>query len=169
MRPLRLRDLTAEERAAIEKLPETYRTVLLLRDIEELSTDEVAGMLGTTPNAVKIQLHRGRQALRAAHDGNAFPDAGGPFTGRRSSCEIELYVVRDHKIEQSVAVIIDKRATAPPCLAGACRPGSLTDFVKNAMLVVVETVLAVVRDVKVFPSIIVVIASTDPLSPPCRS
>lgn len=55
-------------RAAIEKLPETYRTVLLLRDIEELSTDEVAAMLGTTPNAVKIRLHRGRQALRALLD-----------------------------------------------------------------------------------------------------
>ncbi|HEV2720349.1 MAG TPA: sigma-70 family RNA polymerase sigma factor [Thermoanaerobaculia bacterium] len=55
-------------RAAIEKLPETYRTVLLLRDIEELSTDEVASMLGATPNAVKIRLHRGRQALRALLD-----------------------------------------------------------------------------------------------------
>ena len=55
-------------RTAIEQLPETYRTVLLLRDIEELPTDEVAEMLGTTPNAVKIRLHRGRQALRALLD-----------------------------------------------------------------------------------------------------
>jgi len=55
-------------RAAIEKLPETYRTVLLLRDIEELPTDEVARLLGVTPNAVKIRLHRGRQALRALLD-----------------------------------------------------------------------------------------------------
>jgi RNA polymerase sigma-70 factor (ECF subfamily) len=38
--------------------------VLLLRDIEELDTDETADLLGITPNAVKIRLHRARQALR---------------------------------------------------------------------------------------------------------
>jgi RNA polymerase sigma-70 factor (ECF subfamily) len=55
-------------RAAIARLPETYRVVLMLRDIEELSTEEVAEMLGLTPNAVKIRLHRGRQALRTLLD-----------------------------------------------------------------------------------------------------
>ena len=55
-------------RAAIARLPETYRVVLMLRDIEELSTEEVAELLGTTPNAVKIRLHRGRQALRTLLD-----------------------------------------------------------------------------------------------------
>jgi len=51
-------------RAAIARLPEQYRAVLLLRDIEEVSTSEAAEMLGLTPNAVKIRLHRARQALR---------------------------------------------------------------------------------------------------------
>jgi RNA polymerase sigma-70 factor (ECF subfamily) len=51
-------------RAAIGSLPDSYRTVLLLRDIEDLDTDEVAALLGTTPNAVKVRLHRARQALR---------------------------------------------------------------------------------------------------------
>jgi len=55
-------------RAAIARLPQTYRVVLMLRDIEELSTEEVAAMLGLTPNAVKIRLHRGRQALRTLLD-----------------------------------------------------------------------------------------------------
>ena len=50
-------------RAAIGELPESYRTVLMLRDIEEMSTEEVAAQLGVTPNAVKIRLHRARQAL----------------------------------------------------------------------------------------------------------
>ena len=49
--------------AAIAQLPETYRTVLLLRDIEEMSTQEVAEKLSLTPNAVKVRLHRARQAL----------------------------------------------------------------------------------------------------------
>jgi RNA polymerase sigma-70 factor (ECF subfamily) len=54
----------ARVRAAIDRLPESYRVVLLLRDIEELDTDETARMLGLTPNAVKIRLHRARMALR---------------------------------------------------------------------------------------------------------
>lgn len=51
-------------RKAIEELPETYRTVVLLRDIEGLSTEETAKLVNTTPNAVKIRLHRARLALR---------------------------------------------------------------------------------------------------------
>jgi RNA polymerase sigma-70 factor (ECF subfamily) len=51
-------------RQAIEGLPESYRTVLLLRDIEELDTSEVAELMGLSPNAVKTRLHRARQALR---------------------------------------------------------------------------------------------------------
>ena len=37
---------------------------LLLRDIEELSTEETATLLGITTTAVKLRLHRARQALR---------------------------------------------------------------------------------------------------------
>ena len=54
----------AAVRAAIDQLPEQYRTVVLLRDIEEWSTEEAATALGITPNAVKIRLHRARLALR---------------------------------------------------------------------------------------------------------
>jgi RNA polymerase sigma-70 factor (ECF subfamily) len=50
-------------RSAIDQLPETYRTVLVLRDIEELSTQEVAEVLDITTSAVKVRLHRARQAL----------------------------------------------------------------------------------------------------------
>jgi RNA polymerase sigma-70 factor (ECF subfamily) len=51
-------------RRCIDKLPEVYRTVLLLRDIEGLDSVEVADMLGITPNATKVRLHRARQALK---------------------------------------------------------------------------------------------------------
>jgi RNA polymerase sigma-70 factor (ECF subfamily) len=50
-------------RACIDRLPDNYRTVLLLRDIEERSTQEVAEALEMTPTAVKVRLHRARQAL----------------------------------------------------------------------------------------------------------
>jgi RNA polymerase sigma-70 factor (ECF subfamily) len=53
----------AHVRAAIEQLPETYRTVLMLRDIEEFSTEQAAEALGITATAVKVRLHRARQAL----------------------------------------------------------------------------------------------------------
>jgi len=55
-------------RSCIDQLPGTYREVLLLRDIEEMATEEVADLLGITPNAVKIRLHRARQALRTMLD-----------------------------------------------------------------------------------------------------
>lgn len=51
-------------RRRIDELPESFRTVLLLRDIEGLDTEETARVLETTPNAVKIRLHRARAALR---------------------------------------------------------------------------------------------------------
>jgi RNA polymerase sigma-70 factor (ECF subfamily) len=51
-------------RRHIEELPDDYRVVLLLRDIEELDTEETARLLGLTPGAVKTRLHRARQALR---------------------------------------------------------------------------------------------------------
>lgn len=51
-------------RSCIEQLPEEYRTVLMLRDIEELSTEETARQLGASEGAIKTRLHRARQALR---------------------------------------------------------------------------------------------------------
>lgn len=51
-------------RSCLGRLPDAYRVVLLLRDVEGLSTEETATALGTTPNAVKLRLHRARQALR---------------------------------------------------------------------------------------------------------
>jgi RNA polymerase sigma-70 factor, ECF subfamily len=48
----------------INQLPDSYRTILLLRDIEELDTSETARRLGTSVGNVKTRLHRARQALR---------------------------------------------------------------------------------------------------------
>lgn len=51
-------------RAAIDRLPEAFRVVLLLCDVEAWSTVEVAQALGLTDNLVRVRLHRARQALR---------------------------------------------------------------------------------------------------------
>jgi RNA polymerase sigma-70 factor (ECF subfamily) len=57
------KETRATVRACIQQLPDNYREVLLLRDIEELPTQDVAQMLKVTPTAVKVRLHRARQAL----------------------------------------------------------------------------------------------------------
>ncbi len=51
-------------RDAIARLPDDYRTVLLLRDIDGYSTRETASILGIRENAVKTRLHRARSALK---------------------------------------------------------------------------------------------------------
>ena len=51
-------------RQSIDKLPDDYRIVLLLRDIDGLNTQETAAILGIQINAVKTRLHRARTALR---------------------------------------------------------------------------------------------------------
>ncbi len=51
---------------AVSGLPEIYRSVILLRDVEELSTEETARILDLTEDAVKTRLHRARLAVRKA-------------------------------------------------------------------------------------------------------
>jgi RNA polymerase sigma-70 factor (ECF subfamily) len=53
---------------AIQQLPEDYRTIVTLRDIEEYSTEETARMLNISSGAVRVRLHRARQALRSLLD-----------------------------------------------------------------------------------------------------
>src|SRR5258708_24089169 len=48
-------------RSSIDRLPDTYRVVLLLRDIEKRSTKKAAELLDGTSNAIKVRLHLHRQ------------------------------------------------------------------------------------------------------------
>lgn len=50
--------------AAIAALPEPYRVVLMMRDIDDMDTAEVALELGLSEANVKVRLHRARKALR---------------------------------------------------------------------------------------------------------
>jgi RNA polymerase sigma-70 factor (ECF subfamily) len=65
---LQRQETRALVRKTIDQLPENYRIVLLLRDIEEMDTEETARLLGVTEGVVKTRLHRARQALRALLD-----------------------------------------------------------------------------------------------------
>ena len=61
---LRPEDLRIDLSRAIQSLPEHYREVILLRDIEELSIDEIAAVLGLTRESVKARIHRARMLIR---------------------------------------------------------------------------------------------------------
>jgi len=57
-------ELRLDLAAAIQSLPQHYREVVLLRDVEEMTIDEIALRLATTRESVKARLHRSRLLLR---------------------------------------------------------------------------------------------------------
>jgi RNA polymerase sigma-70 factor (ECF subfamily) len=76
---------------AVMGLPEQYRTVLMLRDIEEMSTSETAAALSLSEENVKVRLHRGRALVRRdlfARVGAVAKDAF-PFMGPRCDRIVE--------------------------------------------------------------------------------
>jgi len=70
---------------AVLGLPEQYRTVVMLRDVEELSTSETAAALDLTEQNVKVRLHRGRAMVRGWLFARVGPEAKNafPFMGVR--------------------------------------------------------------------------------------
>ena len=60
------REMTACIRGLVDKLPENYRTVLLLSEFEEITNPEIAVILDISLDTVKIRLHRARTVLRKA-------------------------------------------------------------------------------------------------------
>jgi len=57
-------EVRRELRTALDELPERQRTVVELRDVHGLTSDEVCALLGLTPGNQRILLHRGRARLR---------------------------------------------------------------------------------------------------------
>jgi len=56
--------LVEKARAAIARLPDVYRDAFVLRDLEEMSTTDVAQVLGVEPATVRQRVHRARLLLR---------------------------------------------------------------------------------------------------------
>jgi len=69
-------DMVGRSEAALAQLPEDARAVVVLRDIEGLSTKEVADLLGVTENVVKVRLHRAHARLRTLLVGDASGEVG---------------------------------------------------------------------------------------------
>lgn len=81
---------------AILSLPAMYRTVLVLRDVEELSTAETAAALEISEENVKVRLHRGHALARKALMSrvSASTRAAFPFMGERCDRVVAVVFVR---------------------------------------------------------------------------
>lgn len=72
---------------AVDTLPETYRTVFMLRDVEGLSTTETGEGLGLGEEAVKTRLHRARAMIRRAVTARIGEVAAGTFQFHAPRCD----------------------------------------------------------------------------------
>ena len=86
---------------ALDDLPEAFRLVFILREVEELSVDETAAHLGIRTETVKTRLHRARRRLREALDSRLADVMVGayPFLGARCARIIERVLSRMAAIE----------------------------------------------------------------------
>ena len=63
--PVILKELQERLNAAIETLPDGYREIFIMKEINKMPVKEIAGIVGINPGAVKTRLHRARLLLRA--------------------------------------------------------------------------------------------------------
>ena len=88
---------------AVEKLPDAYRTVFVLRDIEEMSTTDTANALEISEENVKVRLHRARALLRKILYDRA---------GMERKEAFNFHAVRCDRVAKNVFERIQKHASA---------------------------------------------------------
>jgi RNA polymerase sigma-70 factor (ECF subfamily) len=71
---------------AVDALPEPFRVVFVMRDVEELSIEETAALLGIRPETVKTRLHRARRMLRESLDRHLGPTLKDTFAFAGARC-----------------------------------------------------------------------------------
>jgi RNA polymerase sigma-70 factor (ECF subfamily) len=87
---------------SIEKLPDAYRTIFMLRDVEEMSTTEAADVLEISEDNVKVRLHRARALLRKSLYASA---------GMERKEAFNFHAVRCDRVVKNVFEKIQKRAS----------------------------------------------------------
>jgi RNA polymerase sigma-70 factor (ECF subfamily) len=91
---------------AIDALPETYRTVFVLRDIEGLSTSETGEALGLGEQVVRTRLHRARAMIRRAVTARIGAVAAGVFQFEAPRCDRVVAAVFAR-----IGVVVDETRT----------------------------------------------------------
>ena len=87
---------------AIDALPEPFRLVFVMRDVEEMSIEETARLLAIRPQTVKTRLHRARRLLRQSldrHLATTLRDSF-PFAGERCARITETVLCRLESLRQ---------------------------------------------------------------------
>jgi RNA polymerase sigma-70 factor (ECF subfamily) len=81
---------------AVDALPAQFRVVFVMRDVEEMSTEETAAALGLRPETVRTRLHRARRLLRQALEDQLASTLKGafPFAGARCARITEAVLTR---------------------------------------------------------------------------
>ena len=94
------RELRAVLEGAVLSLPDDYRLVFMLRDVEGLNTEETATCLDLTPENVKVRLHRSRAALREKICAQLGEAAARSFTFGAARCDRMV-----HSVFRSIAAL----------------------------------------------------------------
>jgi RNA polymerase sigma-70 factor (ECF subfamily) len=92
------RELAALLEAAVEELPDLYRTVFMLREIEELSTHEAAACLEVSEEVIKVRLHRARALIRDRLYEQVGSNISDAFAFLRPRCDRVVAAVLSHII-----------------------------------------------------------------------
>lgn len=81
---------------AVDELPANFRTVFMLRAVEQMSIDETAALLGIPPETVKTRFHRANRLLRQALSAEfaSILDGAFPFAGARCDALINRVLAR---------------------------------------------------------------------------
>jgi RNA polymerase sigma-70 factor, ECF subfamily len=104
-----LREENAEQlQRAMLKLPPDYRLLVVLHDMEELSTEEVARIIGLQEGTVRVRLHRARLLLRNALTGKASPPRHSPRLGTCKKLFLELSNYLNDELDQSLCTKLER-------------------------------------------------------------
>ena len=110
-------------RRAILKVPPQYRLILVLHDMEELDTKQVAKVTGLRPGTVRVRLHRARLFLRRelSHGATSARKRGKPQPARRADCKRMFAALSDYVDgelpDSSCSDIRRHLAECAPCIA----------------------------------------------------
>jgi RNA polymerase sigma-70 factor (ECF subfamily) len=89
------RELQALLEAAIDELPEAYRTVIMIREVQEMSTAETADCLEVSEEVVKVRLHRAKLMLREVMAERLAQNAKNAFSFLGARCDRVVQNVMD--------------------------------------------------------------------------
>src|SRR5258708_6353811 len=123
-------------------------------------------ILESPVTAILIQnILRARQTPWSAHHRHALPHAGTSLAWAWSSGGIEIHIICHHQVEKPITVIVNKSTAGTPGFTCSGHASLFGNFGEDAMVIMIETILPVIRDVEIFPTIIIVVSDANALTP----